>query len=65
VALSGEYAIVGAAEEDGVGYPRPDAGATYVFHRTRENTWDIRCAFSKFRTRSSCAALRTPHGLSS
>lgn len=41
VAVSGDYAIVGAACEDGGdGDPLPDAGAAYVFRRTGANTWD-------------------------
>jgi hypothetical protein len=37
VAISGDYAIVGAASEDGDG---TDKGAAYVFRRTGTNTWD-------------------------
>jgi hypothetical protein len=37
VAVSGDYAIVGANDEDEGGY---GAGAVYVFHRTDTNTWD-------------------------
>ena len=37
VAISGDYAIVGASGEDGGG---SDAGAVYVFYRTGTNTWD-------------------------
>ena len=37
VALSGDYAIVGAMWEDEGG---TDAGAAYVFHRTATDTWD-------------------------
>jgi hypothetical protein len=35
--ISGDYAIVGAASEDGAGTNR---GAVYIFHRTGTNTWD-------------------------
>jgi hypothetical protein len=37
VSISGDYAIVGAADEDGSG---TDRGAAYIFHRTGANTWD-------------------------
>ncbi len=37
MALSGEYAIVGAFKEDAGG---TDAGAAYVFRRTGANSWD-------------------------
>ncbi len=37
VSISGDYAIVGADQEDGSG---TDAGAVYIFHRTGTNTWD-------------------------
>jgi hypothetical protein len=37
VAISGDYAIVGAPYEDGSG---TDRGAAYIFHRTGTNTWD-------------------------
>jgi len=37
VSISGDYAIVGASEEDTAG---TDAGAAYIFHRTDTNTWD-------------------------
>jgi hypothetical protein len=37
VALSGDYAIVGAPGEDDGG---ANAGAAYIFHRTGTNTWD-------------------------
>ena len=37
VAISGDYAIVGAYGEDAGG---TDAGAAYIFHRTGTNTWD-------------------------
>lgn len=40
VALSGEYAIVGASRDDGAGDLLEDAGAAYVFHRTVATTWD-------------------------
>jgi hypothetical protein len=41
VAISGDYAIVGAYGEDGgAGNPRTDAGASYIFHRTGDDTWD-------------------------
>jgi hypothetical protein len=41
VAISGDYAIVGAQYEDGgAGDPRTNAGAAYLFHRTGNNTWD-------------------------
>jgi fibronectin type 3 domain-containing protein len=41
VALNGDYAIVGAFEEDGGdGDPMTNAGAAYVFKRTGDNTWD-------------------------
>jgi hypothetical protein len=41
VAISGDYAIVGARFEDGgAGNPRPESGAAYIFHRTGDNTWD-------------------------
>lgn len=41
VAISGDYAIVGARYEDGgSGDPLVDAGAAYLFHRTGANTWD-------------------------
>jgi hypothetical protein len=41
VAVSGDYAIVGAHQEDGddVG-PLGSAGAVYMFRRTGDNTWD-------------------------
>ncbi|MBN1961533.1 MAG: fibronectin type III domain-containing protein [Deltaproteobacteria bacterium] len=40
VALSGEYAIVGAYSEDGgSSNPHINAGAAYVFHRTTANVW--------------------------
>jgi hypothetical protein len=40
VALSGEYAIVGAPEKLGGGdNPIPEAGAAYVFHRMSARTW--------------------------
>jgi hypothetical protein len=38
VAISGDYAIVGAFVEDPDGIT--DAGAAYIFHRTGTNTWD-------------------------
>ena len=37
VAISGDYAIVGAYQENG---NSADAGAAYIFHRTNTNTWD-------------------------
>jgi hypothetical protein len=37
VAISGDYAIVGAEDEDAGG---SEAGAAYIFRRTGENTWD-------------------------
>jgi hypothetical protein len=37
VAISGDYAIVGAMDEDAGG---TDAGAAYLFHRTGTNVWD-------------------------
>lgn len=37
VGISGEYLIVGASTEDGLG---TDAGAAYIFHRTGTNSWD-------------------------
>jgi hypothetical protein len=37
VAISGDYAIAGAHQEDGAG---SDRGAAYIFHRTDTNTWD-------------------------
>lgn len=37
VAIDGDYAIVGAREEDENG---EGAGAAYIFHRTDTNTWD-------------------------
>lgn len=41
VAISGDYAIVGAHGEDGgSGDPLTYAGAAYVFGRTGANTWD-------------------------
>jgi hypothetical protein len=41
VAISGDYAIVGANGEDGgAGDPLDDAGGVYIFHRTGNNTWD-------------------------
>jgi len=41
VAISGDYAIVGAYGEDGgTGDPRTEAGAAYIFHRTGDGTWD-------------------------
>jgi len=41
VAISGDYAIVGAYREDGgAGDPLSFAGAAYIFHRTGDNTWD-------------------------
>jgi hypothetical protein len=41
VAICGDYAIIGASEEDGGdGDPLSRAGAAYVFHRTGVNTWD-------------------------
>ncbi len=41
VAISGEYAIVGAPQEDGgMGNPLSNSGAAYIFHRTGSNTWD-------------------------
>lgn len=41
VAISGDYIIVGAMDEDGgTGDPLVDAGAVYIFHRTGANTWD-------------------------
>jgi hypothetical protein len=41
VALSGDYAIVGAFGEDGGdGDPATDAGAAYLFRRTGPNSWD-------------------------
>jgi len=36
VDISGDYAIVGASQEDGSGL---DRGAAYIFQRTGENTW--------------------------
>jgi len=38
VAISGDYAIAGAPNEDAGG---TNAGAAYVFHRTGANTWDM------------------------
>jgi hypothetical protein len=38
VAISGDYAIVGAFLEDAGG--TAEAGAAYIFHRTGANTWD-------------------------
>jgi FG-GAP repeat len=35
--LDGDYAVIGACNEDALGL---DAGAAYVFHRTGVNTWD-------------------------
>ena len=41
VSINGDYAVVGALQEDGgPGDPYPDAGAAYVFQRTGVNTWD-------------------------
>jgi hypothetical protein len=41
VAISGDYIIVGAMDEDGgTGDPLVDAGAVYIFQRTGANTWD-------------------------
>jgi len=41
VAIWGDYAIVGAPQEDGgAGDPIFNAGAAYIFHRTDTNTWD-------------------------
>jgi hypothetical protein len=41
VSISGDYAVVGAANEDGgVGDPLTEAGAAYIFKRTGLNTWD-------------------------
>jgi len=41
VSISGDYAIVGAFNEDGgAGDPLTRAGAAYIFHRTGPNTWD-------------------------
>ena len=37
VSISGDYAIVGASEDDGAG---SDAGAVFIFHRTSHSTWD-------------------------
>jgi hypothetical protein len=37
VAISGDYAVVGAYGEDAGG---SSAGAAYIFHRTGTNTWD-------------------------
>jgi hypothetical protein len=37
VAISGDYAVVGAPWEDAVGI---NAGAAYIFHRTGINSWD-------------------------
>jgi hypothetical protein len=37
VSISGDYAIVGASQEDGAGI---DQGAAYIFHRTGINSWD-------------------------
>ena len=37
VAISGDYAIVGASHDDDKG---TDSGSAYVFHRTGTNTWD-------------------------
>jgi len=42
VSISGDYAIVGAAFEDGgIGDPLIDAGAAYIFRRTGDNTWGV------------------------
>ncbi len=42
VSINGDYAIVGAKNEDGGdGNPTSNAGAAYIFHRTGANTWDI------------------------
>lgn len=41
VAISGDYAIVGAYDEDGgSGDPYPSAGAAYIYRRIGPNTWD-------------------------
>jgi hypothetical protein len=41
VAISGDYAIVGAYQEDGgAGDSLDRAGAAYIFHRTGDNSWD-------------------------
>jgi hypothetical protein len=41
VAISGDYAVVGARLEDGgAGDPLSAAGAAYVFRRTGLNAWD-------------------------
>jgi hypothetical protein len=41
VAISGDYAIAGARDEDGgSGDTASNAGAAYVYHRTGTNTWD-------------------------
>jgi hypothetical protein len=41
VALSGDYALVGARGEDGgAGDPVSRSGAAYLFHRTGPNVWD-------------------------
>jgi hypothetical protein len=40
VAISGDYAVVGASYEDGgSGNSKSDAGAAYVFRRTTGNSW--------------------------
>jgi hypothetical protein len=41
VAISGNYFIVGAYQEDGgAGNPLPNAGAAYLFHRTGSDIWN-------------------------
>jgi hypothetical protein len=41
VSISGDYAIVGARNEDGdPGNPITNAGAAYIFYRTDTNTWN-------------------------
>jgi hypothetical protein len=43
VAISGDYAVVGAfGENGGIGGSHAHAGAAYIFHRTGPNTWGER-----------------------
>ncbi len=43
VAISGNYAIVGAPQEDGgAGSPAANAGAAYIFQRNSNGTWSLK-----------------------
>ena len=54
VAISGNYAVVGALNEDGgSGNPKSNAGAAYVYRRTSGNNWSQSAKLAAFDSEAS------------